>query len=432
MRISLFAGAALVMLVFTCCEKNTDPVPADTSFHITVNNEISPLDGRFGVFLSDTDGKILIYQEVPGGDTARLELPDTQSGDRFDCTVVKITTLEAPGSGIKDTSLFLTTYTGLKSGEKVNLRELNYFHVTDLFVTFTGVTSVDTIIVPDGLTFVRPQASNNFTGQYRVLHTGKIWLRVRVNGQPVWRFIVFNDVSGSTYTTTTDANLLLPIFAAPTNITLPFTAAWQYKVDGLVDTAALKFIAMGDLLRAPGGAIPVFDNVDIFEPVSNDVFNPGPKIYNGFRVRVDGSDNSPGGYTYFSDFFYTDIPTSLPEPAFDLSPTVLSDNRLVATQCTGNFDVLVFARNRAGTPNITWEVYTTPSNSIVSYRLPDVPETLGNQFPALKNYDFGGQVRARAESYQKLDYESAIRNKLLNADPIWQAKAGYLGREEVQ
>lgn len=424
--------AAFIASVLLSCEKETNTATSEPAFNITLNNEISPLNGRFAVFLSDGSGKVLVYREIPGGDTAQLELPGARPGDRFDCTVVKIATLEAPGSGVNDTSIYLTTYTNLSSGERINLRELYYQQVTDLHVTFTGVTSVDTIIVPDGLTFVRPQPSNNFTGQYRVLHTGKLWLRVRVNGESMWRFIFFNDVSDPTLTTTIDANLLLPIFAVPNKLTLPFTAAWQYKVDGVTDTAALKFVALGDLLRAPGGPVPVFSEVDIFEPVSNDVFNPGPKPYDGFRVQVNGSDLSPGGYTYFSDFFYKDIPASLPVPTFDLLPTVLADNRLVATQCVGSFDALVFARTRTGTPNITWEVYTAPSGGVVSYRLPDVPEALGVQFPTLKNYDFGGQVRARAESYEKLDYKSAIRLKLLNADPIWQAKAGYLGREEVQ
>lgn len=424
--------AALAVSFFISCEKDTSPPPSDPAFHITVNNEFSPLDGRWAVYLSDDGGKVLVYREITGGDTANLELPVALPGDRFDCTVVNIATFEAPGSGVKDTTLHLTTYTNLASGETVNLRALNYQQVTDLYVTFTGVNSVDTIIVPDGLTFVRPQPSNNFTGQYRVHHTGKLWLRMRINGEAMWRFILFNDVNGPTLTTTIDANLLLPIFAQPSNINLPFTAAWQYKVDGLVDTAALKFLAMGDLLRAPGGPVPVFSNVDIFEPVSNDVFNPEPKPYNGFRIRVSGSDDAPGGYSYFSDFFYADIPASLPVPSFDLLPTVLADNRLVATQCVGSFDALVFARSRSGTPNITWEVYTVPSSGIVSYRLPDVPEALANQFPSLGNYDFGGSVRARAESYENLDYESAIRQKLLNSDPLWQAKGGYLGREERQ
>lgn len=433
MKITHAVCGALAVFLFTACEKDPAfPGPTDPVYKITVNNEFNPLEARLAVFLSNDDGHVLVFKELPNNAGIQVEVPGSAPDDRFDCTVVKIIVIDAPGSGVRDTIINLTTYTGLPSGETINLRNLIYHKTTDLNVTFTGANSVDSIIVADALTFARPLPENNFTGQYRVLHTGKLWLRVLVNGQQMWRFIRFDDINTPTLTTTVDVNLMLPIFAAPKTINLPFTAAWDYKVDGLVDTAALKFLAMGDLLRAPGGPVPVFGSVDIYEPVSNDIFDPAPKPYNGFRVQAKGSDDSPGGYTYFSDFLYANVPANLPLPAFNLEPTTLSDNRLVATQCFGQFDALVFARARTGTPNISWEVYMAPSNGIVSYRLPDVPTTLGSQFPSLKNYDFGGQVRARAESYEKLDYESAIRQKLLNADPLWQAKAGYLGREEVQ
>lgn len=419
------------LILFSCKKDPAPPIQTDPAFRITLNNEFSTLTARFAVFLSDIDGKVLAYRELPGSDTAQVELPNAQTGDRYDCTVVKIVTIDAPGSGVKDTLINLTTYTNLASGETINLRDLIYQQSTDLNITFTGVTSVDTIIVPDGLTFVRPQQSNNFSGLYRVLHTGKLWLRVKVNGEPGWRFIIFENVSGPTLNVTLDASLLLPIMAAPVHLTLPFSAAWQYKVDGLVDTAALKFLALGDLLRAPGGAVPFFGEIDIFQPIFNDA-NPGPMSYKGFRLQVIGEDISSGGYSYFGDFFYANLPTTLPIPVFDLLPTVLADNRLVATHCVGQFDVLAFARTRAGTPNINWEVYITPSNGIVTYRLPDVPTALGAQFPSLKNYDFGGQVRARAEQYERLDYGAAIHQRLQNNDPLWKAKGGYLGREEVQ
>ena len=432
MKYRYASGAALAALLFFSCEKD-NPAPAGPAFTLTVNNEFDLLAGRHAVYLSDAAGKVLAYREIPGNDTAQLQLAEARPGDRYDCTLVRITTLLAPGSGIKDTSITLTTYTGLATGETVNLRDPNFQQVTDLTVAFTGVTSVDTIIVPEGLTFARPQPSNNFTGQYRVLHTGRVWLRAQVNGEHKWRFILFNNVSGPAWNTSVTPDLLLPIFVAPTKITFPFTAAWQYKVDGVIDSARLQFVAMGDLLRAPGGPVPVFSSIEIYEPVSNDVFDPMPRPYDYCRVRMNGTDDTPGGYAYSADFFYDGIPATLPVPAFDLSPTVLSDNRLVATQCAGDFDALVFSRTRAGTPNITWEVYTPPATGIVSYRLPDVPAELGSQFPVLKNYDFGGQVRARAESYERLsDYDAIIRLRLLNNDPIWQAKAGYLGREEVQ
>lgn len=70
--------------------------------------------------------------------------------------------------------------------------------------------------------------------------------------------------------------------------------------------------------------------------------------------------------------------------------------------------------------------------SIRAFDLPDVPEALGKTYPKLKNYDFEKAVRVRAEAYGKLtSCESALRHRLQNNDPFWQAKAGYTGREEV-
>lgn len=435
MRFKSALYLAITVIVFCTCKKDpiVPPGSSEPVYTVFVNNEFNVLQARMAIFLSDETGQVRAYRELPGSDTAQVKVPGSKPDDRFDCTVVSIVTIDAPGSGVRDTIVHLSTYTNLPGGESINLRTAFSYQTTDLNVTFTGLNTLDSIIVPDGLTFVQPQASNNFSGQYRVLHTGKLWLRVRVNGESMWRFIRFDNVNGPTLNATVDASLMLPIFAMPKKITLPFTAAWTYNVDGLVDTAANKFLAMGDLLRAPGGAIPVFNSVDIYEPVSNDVFDPAPKAYNGFRVRLKGSDPLPGGYTYLIDQFFPDIPATLPLPAFDLQPTVLSDNRLVATQCIGQFDALVFSRTHPGTPNITWEVYTAPANGVVAYRLPDVPEGLGSRFAPLKAYDFGGQVTARAENYDRIfNYEAVIRKYLQNNDPLWQPKAGYVGREEVQ
>lgn len=56
----------------------------------------------------------------------------------------------------------------------------------------------------------------------------------------------------------------------------------------------------------------------------------------------------------------------------------------------------------------------------------------GDRFGALKRYEFSGGVRARAEQYERLDYEGIIYQLLRNDDPLWQARAGYLSREEGQ
>lgn len=75
--------------------------------------------------------------------------------------------------------------------------------------------------MPDGLTFARPQPSNNFSGFYRVVHTGKIWLRLKVNGEPNWRYMFFDNISGEALAATADVTLLPAMLTAPKNITLP-------------------------------------------------------------------------------------------------------------------------------------------------------------------------------------------------------------------
>lgn len=52
-------------------------------------------------------------------------------------------------------------------------------------------------------------------------------------------------------------------------------------------------------------------------------------------------------------------------------------------------------------------------------------------FPPLANYQFDNIVRTRAENYTRLfGYDAVIQKHLQNADPLWQAKGGYTGREE--
>ena len=417
---------AIVALLISACEKDPVPKPpADAVFEVRINNEFNELQAEYAVFLSDADGKVRAFRWIPGADTARLQVPDAKATDRLDCTVVKLTTLEAQGSGVTDTSLTVRTYTQLASGQTIELRSLDYLQAINLQITFTNLTSLDTIIVPDGLTFVRPQASNNFSGFYKVLHTGQMWLRLKVNGEPNWRYMFFDHLQGNDLQATADVSLLPAMLTPPKNILLPFTAPWQYKIEGVVDTASRKYLPLGDLLRAPGGAIPVFSDLNVFEPTV--------KMYNGYRILATGVNTAPGGYSYFSDNYYAAIPGSLPIPAFDLQPTTAVSNRYVGVNCIGSFDLLALTRTHSGNPNISWEVLIQPVNGILTYRLPDVPTALGQRFPALKSYNFGNSVVVRAENYERLEgYEAVVRELLRNDDPYWQAKAGYLGRQEVQ
>lgn len=415
-----------VLLFLAACRKNESPDPlAPITYSLTVHNEFGILEARYAVFLSDEDGAVREFRWIPANDTAHLTIPDVNSTDRFDCTVVKITTLDAPGTGVRDTTVDLTTYTNLYSGGHIYLRDPNYLQTTDLYMAFTGMTSIDSIIVPEGLTFARPQPGNNFAGQYRVLHTGRIWCRILIDGETQWRYAYFENVNSATLDTTLDATTLPLVPTPPASISLPLLAEWDYKIDRVVDVAKRQFLPIGDLIHAPGGPIPIFDQMEVFEPAGL----PGA----GYRLRFSGSDDSPGSYRYECDQFFPTLPQSLPTLPFDITSTTLADNRLVAVQCTGLFDLLALTRRHTGTPHLNWEVLTAlPNDGLLIYRLPDVPEPLGSLFPPLKSYDFGGSVQVRAENYDQFQsYPEAVMRRLLQDDPLWQMKAGYLGRERI-
>lgn len=429
-----FYLSALLLLFWAACDKTDDPgnngFPA---YRIYIDNNFNFLEAEMVAYLSDETGRIRAYRAVPPSDTIQLDVLDAEDGEHFDLTVVKITNILAPGSGVVDTSISLQTYTQLPAGQQIKLTNLGVLQTTDLKMQLSGVTSVDSLVVSNGLAFERPTQANNFFLHYRIIHGGKIWARMLVNGEQFWRFITFDNVTGPTLETAVDVNILPSIFGNPTPMAFPFTTTWEYSLDGVIDSATASFFPLGPSLRAPGSPVPVFDALDVYEPIVNPVFNPGPKPYNGFRVKAYGVDQSPEGYSYYIDQFFPTIPSSLPTGNFNIEETTLSDNQLVAARCIGDFDVLTISRLRFGTPGITWEAYLRPLNGqIVSYRLPDVPEDLGNRFPSLKNYDFGNIVRVRAENYQHSDdYDAIIRKRLQANDPWWQMKLGYLGKEKI-
>lgn len=423
----------LAFSAFFSCVK-TIPPPAGPVFEVFINNEYNELQGRFAVFVSDkSTGETRAFSWVAGEDSTHLEVPNSAPSDRFDCTIFKITTLVAPGTGVRDTVLSLTTYTDLESGAQINLRNQVYQQGTSLSFNLTGMNTLDSIVVPDSYAISRPQDNNNYAGEYYCYHSGKSWVRILVNGDPFWRFVRFDNLSGPAVNASTlDANIFLSILAPPLKLNFPFSAEWDYKVDGLVDTAQLKFFPLSAPLIPPGGFIATIGAVDIFEPVNNDVFDPN-RPYNGLRVQTRGTEPIVGGYTYISDHFYSNIPATLPIPNFELEPTVLADKRLIAVNCVGDFNLLAFSRSRSGYQvhlNINWEVIKKPANGIVDYRLPDVPTALGSLYPPLKNYDFNAGVKARAEYYeQAISYDKIVRQHLSASDVLWQARAGYLGKE---
>ena len=426
----------LLFGIFASCDKREPLLPFPVEhYRVHIDNEFNELEGRQAIWISDEEGTLRAFRWIPASDTAQIEVPDSKDGEVFDCTVARIFGYVAPGSGIADTTITLTTYTALADGETIHLRNNTYKRYTDLSFSLTGVSSFDSIIVADGLTFARPHSSNNYYGQYQVEHTGRIWFRVLANGDPHWRYLYFDNVNGNTLNlSNVDVNIMTLSFAHPKNVQLPFTAAWKYKVDGVVDLNGLQFLPLGDLRRAPGGAEQVISSLDIFEPVANEDFMPIPKPYSNFRLQMTGTSSEGDKYTFYSDNIYPSIPTQLAAPAFNLEPTTLVGNRAVAARCIGDFDLLSFTRNYTNAPfNITWEVITKPvAGAIVQNRLPDVPKALSDAYLPLEQYNFGNKVWVRAESYSNLNgYEAVLKKRLENADPMWQAKAGYLGREEL-
>ena len=422
---------SLTLLLAACDKAPVIPVP-EKNYTLYVNNEVDIISAHYQVFISDEEGDLLVYREMQGLDTAIIEVPGKTEQDQLSVSVLREIVTQG-GTG-RDTSLNVQTYTQTPSGQTLNLRTSTFHQNTDLKIQFTGVISLDTVVVPDGLQFVRPRAENNYYGQFRVQHTGDIWIRVKVNGESDWRFWLFRDISGPTLATSLDVTIMPIIFAKPSKMTLPFSSAWAYNIDGMIDQNALQFLPLGITVIPPGGAIPTFGLLDVYEPINNPEFFPEPKPYSQFRLRFSGEESSPNGYHYFCDYLSTDIPATLPTIGFDLEPTTLSDNRLAAARCVGNFDALAFSRVITHShTTYAWDIYhPAVPGTIVTSRLPDLPLQLRQYYPGLSTYPFSQQVLVRAESYDKINgYEEVRRERMEFKSHIWQTIAGYLGRGEM-
>lgn len=419
---------ALLAATIFACEKPDDPQPPapKTPFEVVIQNDFSELAARHAAWLTDADGKIVAFQWLHGNDSTHLSVADFPENNPLpDLSIARISIVA--GSAASDTTLSVTTYTGVNNGEQVRLRDHDFRQTTLLNITFTGISSLDTIIVPDGLPFARPGWWNNFNGLYQIEHTGQIWLRLQFDGDPHWHYMALENVSGDKITTTVDPHLL-PVETYPQAIQLPFVAAWKYRVDGLADAANLRFVPLGDLNRPPGGAVPVFDELQVFEPAAFDPLAPPTLPYSGYRLRLAGT--STEGEGYFFDQMLSKLPALMPQANFNLEAANLGDNRLAAVRTSADFEALVLARKNAAQPHVQWDVYLRPAPSLM-YRLPDVPEDLGKIFPDLKNYNFGQAVRARAEDYQTLGSYRAVLDKIFqNEDPLWQANGGFIGKEK--
>lgn len=429
----LFPSFALLiaLLFFSCNKDNVTVLPPGESYQIAFQNDYNELQAYIAVFLSDDDGRTLAAQWLPGSKTTELNVPTVPRDRKLDCTVVRMQVVQAPGSSVRDTTIQVDTYTQTSSGSRIQLRSLFYEKSTSLQIQFSGVSSVDSFVTPDGLTFFYPQPSNNFYGQYQIQHTGRLWFRMKINGEKDWRFLVFQNVNDIGLNVPAFPPTVLPfIFGKPKDIQMPFPAGWNWRVDGVVDTAKLEFLAFGPMQPVPGNAIPILTALRVFEPIANEEFDPAPKIYKGFRVKAEGEGPA---YNYYIDRFYDQLPTALPQAPFDVISTNLADQRLAAARCIGEFDNLIFTRRFARENlRLEWRTWhAAPTGQVVTYRLPDVPALVAERAPRLLQYAFSPGVWARAENYAGLNgYDEVIRQQFYNNNALWRPRAEYLAVEK--
>lgn len=414
----------LAMLFLVACEKNDTPGPVgEEGFSVTFHSAFSIIQNEAAAFLTDENGQVRVFQWLPGPGSTKITVPDAKSGERFDFSVVGIFTRSVPGTGLVDTFLSIQTYTNLTDSANFNLITPGNEFETDFHIQFTGISTLDSIVVPNGVTFALPQSDNNFQGQYLVQHNGQFWCRVKVNSEPKWRYLFLDNVTGSSISITRDAPTLPELPPSPASVALPFFTNWTYRLDRALDAEHNKFLPLGPQFPIPGGVVPFFDAVQVLQP-------PGLPNF-GYRFRLTGDDTTPGGYGYECDRFFSILPGTMPAINFDIQPTNLADKRLIAVTSNGPVDVLSFTRT--GSPNISWEVFVAPAaTGATIYRLPDVPAELSDRFPALKIYDFDSKVRVRAEGYDQFNgYNEAIKTRMHPSDPLWQARAGYLARSRT-
>ncbi|MEZ4920876.1 MAG: hypothetical protein R2792_17375 [Saprospiraceae bacterium] len=417
----IFALTALALL-WSACEKTLPPDPqANNEFAISVFNEYNPLEAQCAAFICDADGQTIHFKWLTPDDSTVLNLPGTLATDRFDCTVIKMTITHA--LGFADTTLKLTTYSQLRSGTEIHLRENYYQDLVDLNLTFSDLSSLDTLVVSDGLPFTVPEAANNYTGLYRVLQSGKIGLRAKINGENQWRYALVDNVNENAIQLDLQGTTMPTIPDNPTRIQFPFLANWEYNIDAVTNLSKPEMLPLGGFLRAQGGFLANIQFVDIWDFPG---VSPGQ-----YRVYAKGErPNEPG--TFFEmNRLYNTLPAQLTEPNFEIEKAGPVGNTQATVNSSGVYAVVHFIRNfdRSGL-HIEWEFVQQAVTGTIQNELPAVPEALGLQFPDLANYDFGNRVRVRGSFYNQSNaYDLAIAPRLLAIDPLWEAKAGLVSKE---
>lgn len=409
---------ATLIVALSACEKpwNRPPRP---SYSLTFDNSQNTLQALYGAFLHDESGKVALFSWLKGEDTTNLFIPFSDF-DHYNCTVIKILVTQVGSS--QDTTFELTTYHQLSDQSTVYLRTPKETSVaTELKIQFTGISSLDSIIIPNSIAIIQPQESNNFFGHYRIEHNGNFWIRARFNGDTDWKYRTFKNYSNGDVSLSLAATQFAPITSPEVSINLPFSARWSYQ-------------AMGETPGISPQWMSLDQNSDLNTPPFSskiDLVHPENETYNRYRIHLRGGGNGSNSSVFYLDQIQDHLPASIPSIAFNVIPFQISDFRNIAVECSGEFDIVTLKRNSPNPPYVHWTAYFPPAlNQTVVHKLPDIPEELSRLIPALKNYNLGYTISVTGERYETLSgFEEVQQQLLLNDNPYWKAEAGMTGVE---
>lgn len=418
---TLFCAISTAFFFLISCNKENTPVRE--AFNITLNNEFSLLQAKYAAFLTDQTGKVVAFSWLNSKDTTTLTLRNTDE-TTFDCTIVK--TYNAGTLSSPDEKVELVTYTAVKNGALINLRNLDTEKMDDIKLQFINISSLDSLVFPESTALVTPQPSTNYFGNFRVKHSGDYWLLAKVNGDPSWRYFTFKNYATTVNPYYIDAALLPKMQNAIPKVKFPFTARWRYHIDGFLDVDQQKIIPLGDTYEEPDANVAIGDVLSVYRP--EDI------TLTGYKLDVEGTMLAgSNSYTLRINRWYDALPTEVEAPDFTVKPTLINDNKQISVQCDGNFDALVVTRTTTGYPEIHWSAYLAPApDSNVSYALPQIPEELATLYPQLASYAFDNGNVVRAERYRRLfGYEEMLATIFTNADYYWQTKNELMSVEKT-
>lgn len=417
-----YLGALLLIITITmaisACEKpwNRPPRP---SYSLTFDNSHNTLQALYGAFLHDESGKVALFSWLKGEDTTNFFIPFSDY-DHYNCTVIKILVTQMGSS--QDTTFELTTYHQLADLSTVFLRTPKESSTaTELKIQFTGISSLDSIVIPNSTAIIQPQESNNFFGHYQIEHNGNFWIRARFNGDSVWKYRTFKNYAAGDVSLSLAATQFTPITSPEVSISLPYSARWSYQAMGETPGASPQWMSLDQ--NSDLNTLPFSSKIELVYPEN--------EPYNRYRLNLKGGGNSSSSTVFYLDQIVENLPESIPSIPFNVVPFQVSDIRNIAVECSGEFDIITLKRVSPNPPSVTWVSYFPPAlNQIVSHKLPDIPEELTRLIPALKNYNLGYSISVTGERFDNLSgFEEVQQQLLLNDNPYWKAEAGMTGIE---